>query len=381
MAIKIISKDRAQLIVSTGSDSKGTRKRVTKTVTYTGKKDLKEKYRQFEAEVSQGPSQDMTVGELLESYLNNAEVRGLSANTLHGYKSAQKRINSAFKDVLAKELTTYQVDDFIAQMSKKYATKTIHNTIGLLEAAYERAIRTDQLATNPCKKATLPKHRKKEIRTLPPDQLHAFLDELAKQTLDLKVGYELCLMCGLRRGEVLGLKESDVNLPFRQITINKTRYIVEGKEHVQDTKTDRSKRTLALPKVLADDIAQLISEHHSKPYKCSDRLIQNAFGKPLSPSVFSTKISKLEQAAGIDHVTAHGLRHTFATLLNAQHVDIAQISVELGHSNLATTLNIYTHVFGDVTSSSRGIADAIDNVFEEKGANGAQAENKKAAEA
>ena len=74
----------------------------------------------------------------------------------------------------------------------------------------------------------------------------------------------------------------------------------------------------------------------------------------------------------------HGLRHTFATLLNANNVDIAQISAELGHSNLTTTLNIYTHVFGDVSSSSRGIADTIDSVFDKKGANEAHEDIKKA---
>ena len=199
------------------------------------------------------------------------------------------------------------------------------------------------------------------------------MQRLQNEPLDISVGYKLCLMCGLRRGEVLGLTEKDINLLFRQVSVNKTRYIVEGKEHIQETKTARSRRTLALPKVLADEIDQLINAHHASRYYHSDYLIQNPYGDPISPSVFSGRIRDLT-----DDVTVHGLRHTFATLLNANNVDLAQISAELGHSNLTTTLNIYTHVFGDVTSSSRGIADTIDGVFDKKGANEAHEDNKKA---
>ena len=362
MSIKYLSRNKAQLIVSVGSASKGTRKRVTKTVEFTRKKDLEKMYRHFEDEVRRNPLTHITVSELLEMYISNAEIRGLSANTIHGYKAAKKRVETAFAGVLAKNLATYQIDDFIADMAKKYAPKTISNTIALLDAAYQRAVRSGQLAANPCAGVTMPKQKKPDIRTLAPEDLQKFLDALQDQRRDIRVGYMLCLMCGLRRGEVLGLKEEDANIPFRMISVNKTRYVVEGKDLIQPTKTERSRRTLALPRILASEISELIAEHHAQAWYHSDFLVQDAFGDPLSPSVFSAQIHKIN-----DGITVHGLRHTFATLLNAQHVDMAQISAELGHSNLATTMNKYVDVFGSVSSSSRGIADKIDEVFE-KGA-------------
>lgn len=373
MAIKILGKNKAQLIVSVGSTSKGNRRRYTKTVTYKKKKELEKMYQHFEDEVRRNPLVDVTVDGLLEAYISNAELRGLSANTIHGYKSAQKRLNSAFEGILARSLTTYQIEDFVAQMTKKYAPKTVHNTVALLDAAYQRAVRSGQLADNPCVGITLPKQKKREIQTLSAEQLQQFIIALDKQRRDISVGYKLCLMCGLRRGEVLGLKEEDVSIPFRQVSINKTRYIVEGQQHIQPTKTTRSHRRLALPAGLAEEIALLIEEHHAQEWYHSDFLIQDAFGDPLSPSVFSSLIREISPG-----ITVHGLRHTFATLLNARDVDLAQISAELGHSNLTTTLNIYTHVFGDVTSSSRGIADTVEDIFYKKGANGAHEDNKKA---
>ena len=373
MAIKILGKNKAQLIVSVGSTSKGNRRRYTKTVTYKKKKELEKMYQHFEDEVRRNPLVDVTVDGLLEAYISNAELRGLSANTIHGYKSAQKRLNSAFEGILARSLTTYQIEDFVAQMAKKYAPKTVHNTVALLDAAYQRAVRAGQLADNPCAGITLPKQKKPEIQTLSPEQLQQFIIALDKQRRDISVGYKLCLMCGLRRGEVLGLREEDVSIPFRQISINKTRYIVEGEQHIQPTKTARSHRRLALPAGLAEEIALLIQEHHAQEWYHSDFLIQDAFGDPLSPSVFSSLIREIAP-----DITVHGLRHTFATLLNAQDVDLAQISAELGHSNLTTTLNIYTHVFGDVTSSSRGIADTVEDIFYKKGAKRTHEDNKKA---
>lgn len=373
MAIKILSKNKAQLIVSVGSTSKGTRKRYTKIVEYKGKKDLDRLYRAFDDEVRKNPLNDITIERLLESYIDNAKMRGLSENTLHGYRACSKRIYSAFKGIKAKDLTTYQLDDFVSSMAKKYAPKTIHNTVHLLDSAYERAVRSGQLAANPCKGITLPKKSRPEIKTLSPEQVHEFFERLEDQPRDIRVGYLLCLMCGLRRGEVLGLHEEDVSTVFRWVSIKRTRYVTEGKEYIKEPKTAQSKRRLALPKLLAEEIDLLIKEHHSKEWHHSSYLIQDAFGDPLSPSVFSNKIRDI-----MPGITVHGLRHTFATLLNANDVDIAQISAELGHSNLATTLNIYMHVFGDIASSSRGIADTMDHVFEKRGEKGAQKPKEKA---
>ncbi len=373
MAIKILGKNKAQLIVSVGSTSKGTRKRYTKIVEFKKKKELDNLYRAFEDEVRKNPLSDITIERLLDSYIANAELRGLSANTLHGYRSCKERIISVFKGVKVRDLTTYQLDDFVSSMAKKLAPKTIHNTMHLLDSAFERAVRSGQLSSNPCRGVTLPKKTKPEIKTLSPEQVQEFFERLDDQTRDIRVGYLLCLMCGLRRGEVLGLHEEDVSTVFRWVSIKRTRYVTEGKEYIKEPKTAQSKRRLALPKLLADEIDLLIKEHHTQEWQHSEYLIQNAFGDPLSPSVFSNKIRDI-----MPGITVHGLRHTFATLLNANGVDMAQISAELGHSNLATTLNIYMHIFGDISSASRGIADTMDSVFDKKDAEGTHEDNKKA---
>lgn len=362
--IEIIDKHTAKLIVNIGSGK--TRKRRTKKVTYSGKRELNNLYREFEAECKRAPSSKITVNELVDSYIKHKELLGAKATTIKGYKSAAKRVNSRFAGISAGNLIAYQIEDFIAEMANSgLSAKTIINTISILNSAYDRAVRTGQLASNPCQYVTMPKKKKPEIITFSNEELVTFWNKLNEERLDYKVGYELCLFCGMRRSEVLGLRESDVSVESSSIIVRNTRHRIEGdKDIVQDTKTAQSHRTLAVPEFVVRDIDVLINEHHANIYNDTDYLIQNGFGQPMSPSTFTKYIRIIENKAGLPPVSVHGLRHTFASMLNSEGVDIARISAELGHSTIGTTLNIYTHVFGDVSASSRGIADSINAKFE-----------------
>lgn len=355
--IEKIGKNRAKMTVSIGSGRH--RKRFSKTIEYSGPKDLKKKYAEFEAEVTRNPYTDMKVCELVESYIRYKKTLGIKQTTLHGYNRDYARIDKAIGDVRASKLTAFEIEDFIADMAETLSPKSIINTISLLNASYNRAMRTGQIGSNPVKLATIPKKKKPAIVTFSMDEMLKFWKLLDDERIDYKVGFGLCLFCGLRRSEVLGLREEDINIPFKCVTVRNTRHQVDGMELVQDTKTAQSHRTLALPDMLIDAIGELIETHHAIRYEHTDYLIQDGFGQPLSPSTFSKHINIMEEDNDLPHVTVHGLRHTFASMLNSSGVDIARISRELGHSNIGTTMNIYTHVFGDVSASSRGIADIM----------------------
>lgn len=354
--IEYLSKGKAKLVVSVGSGEH--RRRKAKTVTYTTRKELNEMHRKFEDEVRHNPYIDTTVSELIDHYITNKKIVGLKATTERGYNTAKERIILAMGDFKAREVTPYQIERFVADMAKIYKPKTIHNTIGLLNAAYAHAVRTGQLASNPCQYVDLPKKQKPDIKIFSEHEMLAFFKALKEERIDYRVAYELCLLCGMRRSEVLGLKESDINIPLKCVTVAHTRHRVNGKDIEQDTKTEQSRRTLALPDVVVEDIKTLLQEH-DRPYKHTDYLIQDGFGHPMNPSVLTNHIHYIEDNAGLPHISVHGLRHTFASMLNNAGVDIARISRELGHSNIGITLNTYTHVFGGATSSSRGIADAL----------------------
>ncbi len=380
--IQEIGKGKALLIVNIGSGKN--RKRRVKTVTYKTKRELRNMYDDFEAEVKRTPRNGITVKQLVDNYIRKKSALGIKATTVRGYKTCAQRLDSFLGGFSADSLTTYQLENFVAlsvdKSSKGYSSKTIANTISLLSSAYEDAIRTGQLSHNPCRNVTLPKRDRKEIEVFSEEEIRKFVQALESERIDYKVGYKLCLFCGLRRSEVLGLKEENIDLENRTISIVHTRHRVNGESVEQDPKTARSRRTLALPEVLVADIGELLESRHSFQYEQSPYLIQDGFGNEMNPSSFTRQIHFIETKAGLPMLSVHGLRHTFASMLNSQQIDIARISAELGHSNISTTLNVYTHVFGGATASSRGIADAISSKFGNPATFLPQGENKKTAE-
>lgn len=357
--IKDLGQNKYRFIVSVGG--RADRKRYCKTVTHKGgKRALQKLYDEFEAECQATPLLDITVKDLLESYVSHCKTLGRKATTIHGYEVTAERCYSSIGTILAKNLTTYRLERFVAEMGdNNLSAKTIKNTIGLLSAAYDHAIFIGQLDTNPCKRISLPKLTPKDIRIFYLDEIPKFLEAIADVDLNERCAYELALFLGLRRSEILGLRESDVDIVKGLIYVHNTRHRVDGVDIEQDTKTKKSTRILALPDILILDLARLIETHRQFKYESVDFLIQDGFGNALGSQALSSRLSRLEQKKGLPNVTLHGLRHTYASLLHSRGVDMANISAELGHSNLATTMNIYTHIFQSATNASRGIANTI----------------------
>lgn len=356
--IEHIEKGKAKFIINFGSGKNRVRR--TKTVTYKRKRELDKMYDAFKAECKRDQQSDETVEEMVDAFIDSRKLLGAKATTIKGYEKCRDRLSAALKKRNASEVTPYLIDRFVSQSADKYAPKTMRNTISVLSASYDRAIQLGMLTENPCSKVTLPKNKKKDVDIFSDSDVATFISALENERLDYKVGYKLALYCGLRRSEILGLREEHINIPFRAVTVSETRHLVGTDDVVQDTKTATSHRTLALPESLVRDIDVLIKEHHAFEYDHTDYLIQDGFGQPMNPSTFSNRIYRIEADNGLPHVSLHDLRHTFASMLNNAHIDIARISRELGHSSINTTLGIYTHVFNGATESSRGIADTIE---------------------
>lgn len=376
--IKELGKGRARLYVSIGGRSD--RQRFSKTVTYKTKKELKELYDAFVKECEETPAVDITVKDLLESYIAYCRTLGRKETTLRGYTIAAERLYSSVGKTLARNLTAYQLEKSVAQMAQNGSSaKSIKNSISLLSAAFRHAVKIGQLKENPCEALTLPKIEPKDIRILYQDEIRDFVIALQDEPLDDKVAFELALFLGLRRSEILGLKESDVDIVSGIISIHNTRHRVDGEDIDTDTKTKRSTRVLALPDILLIDIAKLLQVHRDFKYEKVDYLIQDGFGGAILPQTLASRLARFEKRKNLPPVTLHGLRHTYASLLHSSGVDMAAVSANLGHSNLSTTANIYTHIFKTPTQASRGIANTINN-FEIPCQIGDKSEKEKASE-
>lgn len=360
--IKDLGNHKYRFIVSIGG--RNDRRRFCKTITHKGgKRELQKLYNEFVKECEDAPATEVTIADLLDSYIAYCRTLNRKQTTIYGYEVAVERFSSPLQTILAKDCTTYRLEKEIALMKDKgLSAKSIKNTFGILSAAYRHAIRIGQLNDNPCERLTMPKGEPREVRILHKDEIADFVFAIADEPLDDKVAYELALFLGLRRSEILGLKEEDVDIVRGMIDIHSTRHRVGGENIEQDTKTKRSTRVLALPDILLIDIAKLLQVHRDFPYEKVDFLIQDGFGNAIKPQSLASRLERMEKRKGLPHVTLHGLRHTYASMLHSEGVDLAMISAELGHSNVTTTANIYTHIFKTPTQASRGIADTINSV-------------------
>jgi integrase len=314
-----------------------------------------------------------TVADLLDAYIDMQRIKGLKETTLKGYESYAKRLKLRFKGIKAKDLTPYQIEKFIASAVKgapsegyptKASPKTIKGYVSLLSSAYKMAIRNKMLVVNPCDAVVIPKQKKPDIVVLTKEDINEFVDALEDTTLDLKVVYELALFCGLRRSEIMGLMNGDVNPLWKTIKVTRTRHRLNCEDIIQDTKTERSRRIVSVPDFVMWDIVELMKQHEEDPYIENPFLIQYA-SEPMRPDYAKRQIKEFTREHGLPDVTLHGLRHTFATMLNASgEFDIAEISAALGHSNIGTTLNIYTHLFDEASNSARRIGDYMQKGFQ-----------------
>ena len=353
--IKYIDRTHAKLIVSFGSGKGRTRR--TKNIIYKNKRDAERQYREFEDKVKSERTINtgLTIEDLLTWYIDRFRMNGGKATTVRAYKIAKKPIIAYMGREKAKDVNLFMVERFIASEIESRSPKTIKNEISLLSSAYKQAIRRGMLKENPCEYAIIPKQVKPDIGILGTDDIKRFVAALDSAVIDFKVMCELALFCGLRKSEILGLHSGDVG---ETVTISKVRQHIDGKDVIQSPKTKTSNRTLAVPAFILDDIKAMQEEQKSRPSEC-EFLIRNKWGEAPGSAWCDKKMNELIKENGLPHITMHGLRHTYASMLIAEGVPVSEVSAQLGHASVDITLRVYTHLFVQATTASKAISDAI----------------------
>lgn len=361
--IKYIDKTHAKLIVSIGSGKNRTRK--TKNITYKTKRDAERQYREFEDKVKneQTINTELTVEDLLTWCIERFKLNGGKETTIRAYKVAKKPIIAYMGNKKAKDVTLFEVDQFIASEAEIRSPKTIKNEISLLSSAYIQAIRRSMLKENPCEYSVIPKQIKPEIDILGTEEIRRFVAALDSTAIDFKVMCELALFCGLRKSEILGLHTYDVG---ETVTISKTRQHMNKTNIIQTPKTKTSYRTLAVPSFILDDIEKLHEDQRSRPSEC-EYLIRNKWGEAPGAAWCDKRMQELLENNDLPHITMHGLRHTYASMLIAEGVPVSEVSAQLGHASVDITLRVYTHLFTEATTASKAISDAINKKWAPQG--------------
>jgi len=218
------------------------------------------------------------------------------------------------------------------------SNNTVRSIHMLLRQCLEQAVKERRLPYNPIDGCKPPPKEKKEMKVMPSEKVGVYL-QAANQHGVLAMFF-LELSSGLRRGELLALLWSDLDMRKLTISVNKQVSSRNGELVVTTPKTPNSTRTVAISRQTADLLAAEHAKHPDNPYMFPSPVTGNMF----YPDSVGRMHKRLLRKAGLDIIRFHDLRHTFATLALQNGVDIKTLSSMLGHYSAGFTLDTYAHV-------------------------------------
>ncbi len=236
---------------------------------------------------------------------------------------------------------------------KPLSGKTILEHHRLLRAMLHKAVYWQVIVSNPAERVQPPKAKKPKRKYYDDDQCKILLEnleQLDEEQIKYKTAIILTVFTGVRLGELMGLEWNDIDFRNGIVSINRSsQYLADTGVFTKVPKTESSIREVAIP----DFVISLLEEYklwyeeqkslYGELWINSNRLFVQADGKPMHPSTISKWFVKYIGQIGLPVINFHGLRHTNATLLIAQNIDVAVVAARLGHAQITTTFNFYVH--------------------------------------
>ncbi|MER6612279.1 tyrosine-type recombinase/integrase [Streptomyces xantholiticus] len=248
-------------------------------------------------------------------------------------------------------LSVADVRRFLVQLEKKSTAATAKESHRVLRTALTAACREELVMRNV---ATLVEPPSVDARDLSPWSLDETLDFLTAARKDpLYAAFVLAIALGFRRGEVVGLRWENLDLEKREIRVRTQRQRVRGEAYEDDPKGRRRKQTLPLPAICVAPLrwqrlrqaAQ--RERAGADWQETGYVFTTRTGQPIEPRNLYRSFTRVADSAGIRVIRLHDARHGCATLLTAAGVAPRVVMEILGHSQIAVTMNVYTHVVQD----------------------------------
>ena len=255
-----------------------------------------------------------------------------------------------FANKMLSKITTEDIDAFYnLKLDEEYSTSTIRKLHQLLNQAFGQAVKWKKISFNPVINADPPSVKKEEMKIWSFDEIDWFLNQCKGERHYLT--FLLAIYTGMRKGELLGLKWCDIDFGKKSIRIERSLSHIPNKGYRLFTpKTKKSKRQVPIPDFLVKAL-KTHKEHQEtqkkrlgEHYHDQDLVICTEIGTLQDPRNVLRVMKRISVAANVTSIRFHDIRHTHASILISEGVDIVKVAARLGHSDPTITLKNYAHL-------------------------------------
>lgn len=349
----------------TGEIVNGKRKKITKRGFRT-KKEAERAMVEAQAAYQKGeyvePSK-MLFRDYMQDWIKTK--RNLNKTTFELYDSyLRTHILPKLGHIPLSKLTALDIELFLDSLqNKELAASSVKRIFSIVHAALNAAVAKDLVVKNVANKVEKPQvTRRRELVVWDPDFVSEFLEK-TKYASRHWIAVYLAVMTGMRQGEILGLRWSDIDFEKRNLTIQQT--VNRHREIVTGAKTKKSVRSVAI----SPETVEALKEHRKMimeervalgpAYQNNDLVVCTHFGGPVTQRAIQKVWTSFLKKTGAPKITFHDLRHTHASLLIKQGVHIKVISERLGHSSVSITMDTYGHLMPNMQEDAAAGLDAI----------------------
>jgi len=356
-----------QITLDTGTGPDGKRRRYFETIHSTRKSDAQKRLNELLVTLEKGvytPPGRLTVGEHLRNWLEGYVKTNCSLRTLDAVQSiAEHHLIPALGNTQLKQLHPQMIQAYYGKAVEKLSARSVHYHHRILSQSLKYAVRQGYLGRNPCELVDPPSWKGKTMRTLVPGELEVLLENASSNQF-YPVIYT-AVSTGLRQAELLGLMWRSVDLDYLSISVNQVLYKRRGICQFNEPKTSHSRRRVSMTPKLACFLREYKQERErlyqqlGKELTLDSLVFANVEGKPLDPGVLTHNFARIAKRVGLENVRFHDLRHTFASLMLLRGAKPKVISEALGHSSVAFTMDVYSHIIEGMQEDAMALLDEV----------------------
>lgn len=321
------------------------------------KKEAQQALKQIEEQLERGMYQtkDITYQQVFDEWWGAATATYKPSTISTKHVKFEKHILPYFGNLKIDEISRSYCQKWVSDLAKKI--NSANDAKIQANLVFKYALKEEYIFRNPMDHVVVPKNDEEMIvdqeekkNFWEKNQMTKFLD-LAKENMKFQdyVMFYLMFFTGMRKGELAALKWNDINLEGKSLRVNKTLFFKDGQEIIQTTKKYSSKRTISI----GDKDVSLLRKWRTKQRALFlsdgitseiDNVITRSDMRPIRLAYPNDVLNKFIATHKLKRITIHGIRHTHASLLFEAGASLKEVQARLGHKDIQTTMNIYTHV-------------------------------------